>query len=89
LETEGAIQKLLRIPEGYSTGYFQNLQYKIIKTSCIGGRSQKIEALQMGGNDYISCNIYFTTDKVHFKPCEMPLDKILDFILGFSLQPEN
>jgi peptide-methionine (S)-S-oxide reductase len=44
------------------------------------GRSLKLYAENLGGRDFISCNLYVTSKGVRIKPCEMALEKVLDFL---------
>ena len=47
------------------------------------GRSQKLEAEELGGPDYISFNLFrLSSGEVLLKPCEMPRKKVIDFITG-------
>ena len=57
-------------------------RYRVTKTVLLGGRSQKLEAEELGGQDYISLNLYRLADGTALlSPCEMPLEKVRDFVL--------
>ena len=46
------------------------------------GRSQKLEAEELGGNDYISFNLYrLASGETLLKPCEMPAEKVIAFVM--------
>ena len=71
------------LPTGGYGGTYDGKRYRITKTVMATGRSQKLEAEELGGNDYISFNLYRLTDGTSLlKPCEMPEDKVVAFVLG-------
>lgn len=72
-----------RLPTGGYGGTYQDKRYRITKSSMITGRSQKLVAEELGGNDYISFNLYRLAGGEHLlKPCEMPAEKVTDFVLN-------
>lgn len=72
-----------RLPEGGYGGTFADKRYRITKTVMVTGRSQKLEAEELGGNDYISFNLYrLAGGESLLKPCEMPEEKVMDFVLN-------
>lgn len=75
-----------RIPEGYSEGQFQGRRYGISKTIFNEGRSYKVFAEELGGNDFISLNFYQTQKEDLLKPCEMPAEKVVAFLKGVVLE---
>ena len=79
------LQIIQNIPEGYSEGLYQGRKYGISKTVFNQGKSFKIFAEELGGNDFISLNYYVTSQKELLKPCEMPERKVLDFLQGIDL----
>ena len=77
------IDRFDSLPEGGYGGTFQGRRYRVVKTQMAAGRSQKLEAEELGGSDYISFNLYRLTDGTSLlKPCEMPEDKVVAFVLG-------
>lgn len=71
------------LPAGGYGGTFNGNRYRITKTVMATGRSQKLEAEELGGKDYISFNLYRLADGTALlKPCEMSEDKVTDFVLG-------
>ncbi len=70
-------------PEGGYGGTYEGRRYRVTKTLMATGRSQKLEAEELGGNDYISFHLYRLADgSALLKPCEMPEDKVIAFVLG-------
>ncbi|MGI9393569.1 MAG: hypothetical protein ACR2OY_02885 [Boseongicola sp.] len=71
------------LPVGGYGGTFQGKRYRITKRQMSNGRSQKLEAEELGGPDYVSFNLYrLATGQVLLKPCEMAEDKVVEFVLG-------
>lgn len=70
------------LPVGAYGGTFEGRRYRITKAQMSNGRSQKLEAEELGGNDYISFNLYrLATGQALLKPCEMPEDKVVAFVM--------
>ncbi|WP_367392209.1 peptide methionine sulfoxide reductase [Lewinella sp. LCG006] len=78
-----------QLPEGYSEGIYQGRKYGISKKTFNGGKSSKVFAEELGGNDFISLNFYQTSKKALLKPCEMPTAKVIDFLNGVVLQSSD
>jgi hypothetical protein len=71
------------LPLGGYGGTFEGRRYRVTKSTYSSGRSQKLEAEELGGNDRISLNLYRLADGTALlKPCEMPEDKVVSFVLG-------
>lgn len=75
-----------RLPVGGYGGTYQGKCYRLTKTVMATGRSQKLEAEELGGNDYISFNLYrLASGESLLKPCEMPAEKVIDFVQNVVL----
>ena len=73
------------IPAGYLQGHYQGRRYGVRKQLSADGRRGNLVAEELGGNDYISLNFYRLSDgRPKLKPCEMPEDKVIAFVLGFK-----
>lgn len=71
------------LPTGGYGGTYQGKRYRITKRQLSNGRSQKLEAEELGGPDYVSFNLYrLASGQVLLKPCEMTEDKVVEFVLG-------
>lgn len=71
------------LPSGGYGGTFNGRRYRLTKTQMSNGRSQKLEAEELGGSDYISFNLYrLATGEALLKPCEMPEEKVVAFVMG-------
>ncbi len=72
-----------RLPVGAYGGTYGGRRYRITKAQMSNGRSQKLEAEELGGTDYISFNLYrLATGQSLLKPCEMPEEKVVAFVTG-------
>ncbi|MFN8348555.1 MAG: peptide methionine sulfoxide reductase [Spirosomataceae bacterium] len=74
-----------QLPEGYSEGLYKGVKYGITKTTFNQGRSYKIYGDELGGNDFVSLNYYLTAQNELLKPCEMPEEKVIDFLKNVEL----
>ena len=81
--TPGFIETFDALPTGGYGGTYQGRRYRITKTQMAAGRSQKFEAEELGGTDYISFNLFrLATGQALLKPCQMTEAKVTDFVLG-------
>lgn len=78
-----------RLPLGYSEGWYQGVKYGITKTVFNSGRSSKVFARELGGNGFISLNLYETSQQTILKPCEMPEAKVIAFLKKVELKGEK
>ena len=80
LPPEWFFQKIVAIPEGTSRATFENRFYIVTKSIFNDGQSFKFFAEEAGGKDYVSLNVYKTTDRIYIKPCEQPILKSQNFL---------
>ena len=74
------------LPTGGYGGTFHGNRYRITKRQMSNGRSQKLEAEELGGPDHISFNLYrLASGQVLLKPCEMLEEEVVEFVLGVDL----
>lgn len=67
---------------GYGASY-AGARWRVTKTAMATGRSQKFEAEELGGEGYVSCNLYRLTEGTALlRPCEMPAEIVVDFVMG-------
>ena len=72
------------IPKGSSTGRAHGRRYIVSRTEFSDGKSQKLVARALDGSDYISLNLYLTKRGSLLRPCEMPAEKVTEFVLDFA-----
>ena len=74
------------LPQGTFTGLAGGRRYVASRSVLAGGQSHKLVAHELSGPDYVSLNLYVTrSGKALLRPCEMPVEKVVDFVL--SLRP--
>jgi len=73
------------IPQGYSTVLYRQKKFGVNRTDFNSGKSIKVLAEELGGNDFISMNYYITSTSESLKPCEMPKQKVIHFLKNMEL----
>lgn len=84
LPMEAFAAALHAIPFGSCTGMAHCKRYILSKTAVAGGKGAKLVAEALDGSDYISLNIYHLVAGDILKPCEMPQEKVVAFVLDLS-----
>ena len=72
------------LPLGTFTGTAHGRRYVVSRSDFAGGASGKLVASQLDGPDYISLNLYRLASGARLRPCEMPADKVIAFVLALS-----
>ena len=80
------LKHIQNIPIGYSEVNYEGRKYGITKSEFNQGKSYKVYAEELGGNDFISLNYYITSKGERLKPCEMPEQKVIHFLNNFKKQ---
>jgi len=75
-----ALTRLNAWPEGAHRGISGGRIYMVVKTTFAQYRAIKLVAHELGGTDYISLNLYHLTSGPLLKPCEMPVEKVVQFL---------
>ena len=73
------------IAEGYSEGQYNGKKFGILKSVFNNGKSFKVYAKELGGNNFISLNFYITKNNHKLKPSEMSDEKIINFLRHVNL----
>ena len=74
------------LPEGGYGGTYQGKRWRLTKATMAAGRSQKLEAEELGGTGYVSMNLYRLADGTALlKPCEMPEERVIAFVTGVAV----
>ncbi len=83
------IANIKQLPIGYSEVMYRNKKYGVTRTDFNRGKSIKLYAEELGGNDFISLNYYITRTNGNLKPCEMPEQKVIHFLNHYKpINPE-
>lgn len=78
------VRTLSSWPSGTLTGRYETRGYVATKSVFNDGKSMKLVAEELGGNDYISLNLYLLDAGARLYPCEMSATKVTEFVLGFQ-----
>ncbi|WP_027256468.1 MULTISPECIES: hypothetical protein [Leisingera] len=73
------------LPLGAFSGTAAGRRYSVTRQDLACGKAQKLEAWERGGGDYISLNLYRLTSGSLLKPCEMPEEKVIRFVLALQI----
>ena len=79
------LDRISLLPIGYVEVLFEQKKYGVTRSDFNQGKSIKIYAKELAGNDFISLNYYITSDKELLKPCEMPSEKVVQFLNNFKI----
>lgn len=75
---------LASLPDGFSTGHFQKVRYRVTITRSADARRISLFARELGGNDVVSFNLYRLKSGVDgLRPCEMSSAKVVEFVKGY------
>jgi len=69
------------LPDGYSEVSYKESRYGMTVERFNKGKSVKICAKELKGTDFISLNFYTSSSRDHLKPCEMPQEKVMHFLM--------
>lgn len=78
--------RLQTLKDGAYDVIFEDKRYLLRKETLLKGRLIKLYAQDLGGNDFISLNYYPNIKDGLLKPCEMPKDKVIKFVLELHLR---
>jgi len=79
------LKRIQQLPLGYSEVYYNTKKYGVTKSEFNHGKSYKIFAEELGGNNFISLNYYITSQDEILKPCEMPQEKVIHFLENYKI----
>lgn len=82
-------QKLTGLENGAYDVSFEDKRYLLRKETHLQGKLIKLYAEELGGKDFISLNFYPRIKDGLLKPCEMPEEKVIEFILGLRFLRDN
>ncbi len=82
-------ERLLSFEDGAYDVLYDNKRYLFRKESHLDGKLIKVYAEELGDTNFISLNYYPQTANGLLKPCEMPDEKVIDFVLRCHLIYSN
>ena len=81
--------KLAALPQGSFRGVAHGRAYVVTRSLVADGRGEKLVAEALDGSDYISLNLYHLAAGATVKPCEMPLAKVVAFVMDLQVTPAS
>ena len=78
-------KQLLKLQDGSYDVFYNNRRYLLSKQTQLKGKLIKLYAEELGDNDFISLNYYADIGDGLLKPCEMPKEKVIDFVLNLRI----
>jgi len=85
LENRSFHKRLISLTDGAYDVSYQNKKYLLRKNTELQGKLIKLYAEELGGNDFISLNYYPNIKEGLLKPCEMPKQKVINFVLKLEV----
>ena len=79
-------KKLLTLEDGSYDVLYYNKRYLLSKQTQLNSKLIKLYAEELGDNNFISLNYYPLIGDGLLRPCEMPDDKVIDFILCLKFE---
>lgn len=78
-------RRIKKLSDGSYSVFYKGRRYLLSKETHLEGKLIKLYAKELGGRDFISLNYYPRPQNPLLKPCEMPKQKVIDFIINLSL----
>ncbi len=73
--------KILSLPDGAYHVFYHDKRYALSKSTHLHAKLIKLYAKRLAENDFVSLNYYPELEN-GLKPCEMPEEKVINFVLG-------
>ena len=73
--------RLVELDNGSYNVFYREKRYLLSKQTQLKGKLIKLYAQELGDNDFVSLNYYTDIGDGLLKPCEMPQEKVINFIL--------
>ena len=64
--------------------FYKETRYLLSKETLLEGKLIKLYAKELGANNFISLNYYAHIGEGLLKPCEMPQEKVIEFVLNLQ-----
>ena len=77
--------RLSELKDGSYDVLYKEKRYLLSKKTQLSGKLIKLYAQELGDNNFISLNYYPNIDDGLLKPCEMPQEKVIDFVLNITM----
>ncbi|WP_244651131.1 hypothetical protein [Rhizobium sp. CFBP 8762] len=85
VNTQTFDRALAAFPDGTCEGVFNAQRWGATVKRSADHKRMWLYAEDLSGTDIVSFNLYRLTSGVEIKPCEMSLDTVIAFVLGFRM----
>jgi hypothetical protein len=72
-----------RLPVGYGEGTYRDGRWGVTLTASDDGRRRWLWGEELGGPGRVSFNLYLLRAGPALRPCEMPVDAVVAFVIGY------
>ena len=69
---------------GYRKGWYDRRRWGVTLNASADGRRHWLYGEELGGTDRVSFNLYLVSWRPVLRPCEMPAEKVIAFVIGFN-----
>lgn len=76
-----------RLPDGYGKGSYEGRRWGVTLTRSADRRRYWLWGEELGGNGRVSFNLYRLTDAPALRPCEMSVEHVEAFVMGYVPMP--
>lgn len=80
---------LLNVPDGWTAVHIDGTAWGVTMTARAGGRSFSFSAERLGARDRVSANLWITSEGPKLKPCEVSVERVLDFVDALANRCED
>ena len=81
VEPDHELAALIRaIPEGWTRVQIAGRGWGITRTTRAGGKTISFDAERLGGNEHLGANVWVTSEGSILRPCEVPEEKVMQFL---------
>ena len=77
-----------RLPIGYSEGRYEGHRWGVTLDMAADRRRCWLWGEQLGGAERVSFNLYRLADGPVLRPCEMPAETVIAFVLAYRPDPD-
>ncbi|CAA9522306.1 MAG: hypothetical protein AVDCRST_MAG91-2274 [uncultured Sphingomonadaceae bacterium] len=81
------LDALDRLPVGYSEGLYRGTRWAVTLSASSDERRRWLWGEELGGAGRVSFNLYMLESGPALRPCEMPAEDVVAFVLGY--EPED
>jgi hypothetical protein len=75
------------LPRGYGEGSYDGRRWGVTVTVSADARRWWLWGEELGGAGRVSFNLYRLAGGPALRPCEMPADRVMAFVAGYSPDP--